>query len=60
MLEYIIIGLLIIIIILIIVLLLRGNNNLIERIGRVETTTVKELSDFRSDLTKDLSDDCKY
>ena len=57
MLEYIIIGLLVIIIILIIILLLRGNSNLIERIGRVETTTIKELSNFRNDLSKDLSED---
>ena len=57
MLEYIIIGLLVIIIILIIVLLLRGNNNLIERIGRVETTTIKELSDFRNDISKSMNDD---
>ena len=57
MLEYIIIGLLVIIIILIIILLLKGNNNLIERIGRVETTTIKELSDFRNDLSKSMSED---
>ena len=57
MLEYIIIGLLVIIIILIIVLLLKGNNNLIEKLGNVETTTVKELSSFRTDLSKSLSED---
>ena len=57
MLEYVIIGLLVVIIILIIILLLKGNNNLIERIGRVETTTIKELSTFRSDLSKSMSDD---
>ncbi len=57
MMEYIIIGLLVVIIILIIILLVRGNNNLIERIARVETTTVKELSDFRNDLTESLDDD---
>ena len=50
MLDYIIIGLLIIIIILIIILLLKGNNNLIEKLGNVETTTVKELSNFRTDV----------
>ena len=57
MLEYIILGLLIIIIILIIILLLKGNNNLIEKLGRVENTTIKELSSFRTDLTKSLSED---
>ena len=58
MIEYIIIGLLVIIIILIIILLLKGNNSLIERIGRVETTTIKELSDFRNyeDIHFDFSD----
>ena len=57
MIEYIIIGLLVIIIILIIILLLKGNNNLIEKISRVETTTIKELSNFRTDLSKSMSED---
>ena len=57
MLEYIIIGLLVIVIILIIILLARGNNSLVERIGRVETTTVKELSAFRNDFSKSITDD---
>lgn len=57
MIEYIIIGLLVIIIILIIILLLKGNNNLIEKIGKVETTTIKELSSFRTDLSKSMSED---
>ena len=57
MLEYIIIGLLVIVIILVIILLVRGNNNMIEKIGDLETTTVKELSTFRNDLSKSMSDD---
>jgi len=57
MLDYIIIGLLVVIIILIIILLLKGNSNLFERIGKVETTTIKELADFRNDLSKSISDD---
>ena len=57
MLDYVIIGLLVIIIILIIILLLKGNNNLFERIGKVETTTIKELADFRNDLSKSISED---
>ena len=57
MIDYIIIGLLAIVIILLIILLVRGNNSLIEKISRVETTTVKELSNFRTDLTKDLTED---
>ena len=57
MIEYIIIGLLVIIIILIIILLVRGNSSLIARIGNVETTTIKELSTFRTDLSKSMSED---
>ena len=57
MMEYIIIGLLVIIIILIIILLLKGNNSLIEKISKVETTTIKELSSFRTDLSKSMSED---
>ena len=57
MLEYVIIGLLVIIIILVIILLVRGNNNMVEKIGTLETTTVKELSNFRNDLSKSMSED---
>lgn len=57
MIEYIIIGLLIIVIILIIILLFKGNNNLIEKISKVELMTVKELSTFRSELSKSITDD---
>ncbi|MBQ8218943.1 MAG: DNA recombination protein RmuC [Bacilli bacterium] len=57
MIEYIIIGLLVIIIILIIILLSRGNSSLIEKLGNVETTTIRELSTFRNDLSKSLTED---
>ena len=57
MINYIIIGLLIIIIILIIILLVRGNNNLIEKIDKTETTTIKELSTFRNDFSKSITED---
>jgi len=57
MFEYIIIGLLIVIIILVIILLVRGNNNLVEKISKVETTTIKELSVFRTDLSKSITED---
>ena len=57
MIEYIIIGLLIILIILVVILLFKGNNNLIEKIGRLELNTVKELSTFRNDLSKSLTED---
>ena len=55
--EYIIIGLLVIIIILLIILLSRGNTNLIEKLGNVETTTIKELSFFRTELSKSMTED---
>ena len=54
---YIIIGLLIIIIILIITILLKGDNNLIEKVGKLELNTVKELSTFRNELSRNLTDD---
>ena len=57
MFDYIIIGLLVIVIILVIILLVRGNSSMIEKISKVETTTVKELSNFRTDLSKSLSED---
>ena len=57
MIEYIIIGLLVIVIILIIILLFKGNSTLVEKISKVELSTVKELSDFRNELTRSLNDD---
>ena len=56
MIDYIIIGLLFIIIILIIILLARGNASLVDRIGKMETNNVKELSDFNNDINKNLQD----
>lgn len=55
--EYIIISLLIVNLILLIVLLLRGNNSLIEKLGKLENTTIKELSNFRTDLSKSMTED---
>jgi len=57
MIEYIIIALLIIVIILIVILLFKGNNNIIERISKVELSTVKELSTFRNELSRNLTED---
>ena len=57
MIEYIIIGLLVILIILVIIVLLKGNNNLIEKLGKLELNTFKELSTFRNDLSKSLTED---
>lgn len=50
--EYLIIGLLIIIIILIIVLLFKKNNN-----DRLEINVIKEISDFKSDFSRSLTND---
>lgn len=55
--EYIIISLLIVNLILLIVLLLRGNNSLVEKLGKLENTTIKELSNFRTDLSKSMTED---
>ena len=55
--EYIIISLLVIIIILIIILLCKGNSSIIEKLGSLETNNVRELSNFKSDLVKNLTED---
>jgi len=54
MIEYIIVALLIITIILLIILLCKGNTNIIEKINRVETTNIKELSEFGTLLSNNL------
>ena len=58
MLEYIILGSLIIIILLLIILLTRKVNeaNMIERISKIETTIVKELSEFKVDMLKNMNE----
>ena len=56
MLEYIIIGLLFLVIILIIILLAKGNTSIVDRIGKMETNNVKELSDFNNNINKSLQD----
>ena len=57
--DYIIIGLLVIILILVIISIIKGVNesNITERLGKLENTTVKELSDFRYDLSRNMNDD---
>ena len=57
--DYVIIGLLIVIIILVIVAILKNVNesNITERLGKLENTTLRELSSFKYELTKDLNDD---
>lgn len=58
MLDYIIIGLLIVIIILVIIAISKNVNEgkITERIGNLETTTVKELSSFQIDIMKTMND----
>lgn len=57
--EYIIIGILILVLVLVVLLLTRKNNNsdLIEKITKLELEVVKELSDFKSDFSKSITDD---
>ena len=58
MLDYIIIGLLIIVIILVIISISKNVNEgkITERLGTLETTTVKELSSFQIDIMKTMND----
>lgn len=57
--EYIIIGLLIIILIVSIISLTKNINesNITERLGKMETTVVKEMSVFNANLTQNLNQD---
>jgi len=56
MLEYIIIFLLFIVIVLLIIILAKGNTSLVDRIGKMETNNVKELSNFNNDINKNLQE----
>ena len=58
MVDYIIIGLLIVVIILVIIAISKNVNEgkITERIGNLETTTVKELSSFQIDIMKTMND----
>ena len=57
--DYIIIGLLVVIIILVIIAIVKNVNesNITERLGRLENTTVKELSNFQFEIIKNLNED---
>ncbi len=55
--EYIIIGLLVVIIILIVILLARGNNRLEDRMSMLENNNIRELSNFKTDIMKNMTDD---
>lgn len=55
--DYVILGLLIVVIILVICLLFKKNNNndTIERMGKLETTVVRELGDYSININKSLN-----
>ena len=57
--EYVIIALLVISIIISIISLTKNINesNITERIGKLETNMVKEISDFKSDFSRNLNND---
>ena len=57
--EYIILIGIVIIIILVIISIMKNVNesNITERLGKLETVTIKELSSFRMDITKDMNED---
>ena len=57
--EYVIIGLLIIIIILLIILITRKNNNteLNDKLSRTEISVIKEIGDFKHNVSSDINKD---
>lgn len=59
MMEYVILGCLVILIILVVVLLFRGVNEakVTERLGKLETDMVRELSDFQMELVKNMNEE---
>lgn len=59
MIDYIIIGLLILNLILVIISLFKNINesNITERLGKLEVGMIKELGDFKSDLSRNMNED---
>lgn len=57
--EIVIISLLILLIVLVILILIRNNNqnDTVERLGKLETSMMKELGEFQNTLTKDMHND---
>lgn len=57
--DYLIIGLLVLIIILIVISLMKNINEskITDRLNNLEITTIKELNEFKDNLTKNLTDD---
>ena len=60
--EYVIIGLLVVILIITIISMMKSTNeaNITERISKVETDLIKELGEFKSDITKSNQDNFNY
>lgn len=57
--EFVILGCLVILIILVVILLFKGVNEakITERLGKLETNTVKELSNFQMELIKSMNEE---
>ena len=57
--DYVIIGLLVVVIVLVVVSIIKNVNesNITERLGKLENTTVRELSTFKFELMKTMNDD---
>lgn len=57
--EYVLLGILIVILIMLTALFFRKNNNsdTIERVGKLETTVIKEFGDFNINLNKELNEE---
>ena len=57
--DYIIIGLLVVLIILTVISLFKNINesNITERLGKLEVSMMKEMGNFKNDLSRDLKDD---
>ena len=57
--EYVLIVLNVIILILLIILIIKNKNNesVVEKIGKLEISIVKEIGDFKSDFSRDIRSD---
>ena len=57
--DYVIIGLLVVVIVLVIISIVKNVNesNITERLGKLENTTIKELSTFQYELMKTMNED---
>lgn len=55
--EYVIIGLLILLIILVIILILKDSKKDTDDFNRLEINVIKEISDFKSDFSRSLTED---